>query len=114
MEGDFHNLAGPGGNNTFLRTEGETVAESGVGAWQPERGINQPSVGQQHLDKSVSSFSNKWQAHNITGMSYHLVPLQELYYLITVLVTDEYIFHVHQVIVELEFRSYALTLDCQR
>lgn len=70
MEGDFHNLAGPGGNNTFLRTEGETAAESGVGAWQPERGINEPSVGHQNLDKSTALvLKGRCEAHNINGMS---------------------------------------------
>lgn len=58
MEGDFHNLAGPRGNNTFLRTKGETATESGIGAWQLERGINKTIVGHQNLDKKSSFHKN--------------------------------------------------------
>lgn len=55
VEDDLQDLAGPRGNNALRRAEGETAAKRGVGAGHTEGGLNQTSVGHQHLDNNSYS-----------------------------------------------------------
>lgn len=54
-EGDFHDLAGTGGNDTFLGGHSEAAAERGVGEGQAEGGIDKPNIGKLQLCKKAES-----------------------------------------------------------